>query len=167
MRRLFVIGALAAGLVVVGSGEAHAQGYRTYMYVPGIPGSAVDENHKDWIEVLSMSQGVMGTKKSVACSDLSIMKYLDQAGPLLWVAAALGQVFPEIRIELVRPGLSNGVLYDIRINNAKVTSSQTSGSSELPAESVSFSYQSITLTYNIPDAKGALHPGVPQTISCQ
>lgn len=166
MRRLFAIGALASGLLVVGSGEAYAQ-YHTYMYVPGIPGSAYEENHKDWIEVLSMSQGVIGTKKSVACSDLSIMKYLDQAGPLLWAAAAMGQVFPEVRIELITPGLSGGVLYDIRIRNARVTSSQTSGSSELPAESVSFTYQSIILTYNIPDDKGNLSPGVPQTITCQ
>jgi type VI protein secretion system component Hcp len=48
-----------------------------------------------------------------------------------------------------------------------VTSSQTSGSSELPVESVSFSYQEITLTFNPQDAKGAISPGTPQTIVCQ
>ena len=167
MRRLFVIGALAAGLVVVGSGEAHAQQYRTFMFVPGVPGSSVDANHKDWIDVLSMSQGVSGTKKAVTCSDVSIMKYLDQAGPALWAAAAMGQVFPEVRIEVVKSGVFSGVVYDIRINNARVTSSQTSGSSELPMESVSFSYQSITLTFNPSDPKGGIHQGIPQTIDCK
>jgi type VI secretion system secreted protein Hcp len=137
------------------------------MLIPGIPGSSVDEDHFDWIEVLSMSQGVVSDKKSVACSDLSILKVLDQAGPSLWAAAAVRQVFPEIRIEVAKSGEFSGVVYDIRLSHASVTSSQTSGSGELPTESVSFSYDSITLTFNSQDAKGVIHPGTPQTINCQ
>jgi type VI secretion system secreted protein Hcp len=167
MRRLLVIGALAVGASAIGTGQAYAQQYRTYMLVPGIPGSAIDENHKDWIEVLSMSQGVSSIKRSVACSDVSIMKVLDQAGPALWAAAAVRQVFPEVRIEVVKGGEFPGVVYDIRISNSKVVSSQTSGSSELPVESVSFSYDSITLTFNPTDVKGVIHPGTPQTVACQ
>jgi type VI secretion system secreted protein Hcp len=138
------------------------------MFVPGIPGSSVDEGHKDWIEVLSMSQGAASTRKSVACSDTTIMKVLDQAGPALWAAAAVRQVFPEVHIEVVKSGGEfSGVIYDIRLANAKVTSTQTSGSSEMPIESVSFSYDSVTLTFNTQDAKGGIHPGTPQTINCQ
>jgi type VI secretion system Hcp family effector len=137
------------------------------MLVPGIPGSSVDDGHKDWIEVLSMSQGAVSTKKSVACSDVSIMKVLDQAGPALWAAAAVRQLFSEIRVEVVKSGEFSGVVYDIRLSNARVTSTQTSGSSELPIESVSFSYDSVTLTFNTQDAKGGIHPGTPQTINCQ
>ena len=166
MRRLFAIGALALGLLAVGSGNAYAD-YRTYMFVLGIPGTSTEVGHPDWIEVLSMSQGVSSTKKAVACSDVSVMKYLDQAGPALWAAAAVGQVFQEIRIEVVNNTPSRPVVYDIRLHQARVTSTQTSGSSELPMESVSFSYQSITLTFNTQDAKGAITPGVPQTIACQ
>ena len=167
MRRLFTISALAVGLFSIQSSTAYAQQYRTYMLVPGIPGGAVAAGHKDWIEVLSMSQGVSAIKKSVACSDVSIMKMLDQAGPALWAAAAVRQLFPEIRIEVVTPsGETSGVVYDIRLSNARVTSTQTAGSSELPTESVSFSYESITLTFNPQDAKGFIHPGTPQTIAC-
>ena len=167
MRRLLAISALVSGLLGTVSGEAYAQQYRTYMLIPGIPGSSVDADHKDWIEVLSMSQGVSTTKKSLACSDVSIMKTLDQAGPALWAAAAMRQVFPEVRIEVARTGETSGVVYDIRLTNARVTSTQTSGSSELPTESVSFSYDSITLTFNFQDVKGGIHPGTPQTIVCQ
>lgn len=167
MRRLLMIGALVAGLSAIGTGEAFAQQYETYMWVPGIPGSSVDANHVGWIEVLSMSQGVSSIRRSVACSDVSIMKVLDQAGPALWAAAALRQVFPEVRIEVVRGGESPGVVYDIRISNAKVTSTQTSGSSELPVESVSFSFDSITLTFNTQAPDGSFQPGTPQTIACQ
>jgi type VI secretion system secreted protein Hcp len=167
MRRLLTIGALASALLAVGSGHAYAQQYRTYMFVPGIPGGSVDEGRKDWIDVLSMSQGASSAKKSVACSDMSIMKVLDQAGPAIWAAAAVRQVFPEIHIEVTKGGEFPGVVYDIRLSNAKVTSTQMSGSSELPMESVSFSYDSVTLTFNTQDVKGVLHPGTPQTISCQ
>jgi len=167
MKRLLRTSVLVAGLLAIQTGAAYAQQYRTYMFVPGIPGSSVDEGHKDWIEVLSMSQGVSSTKKSVACSDLAIMKVLDQAGPALWAAAAVRQLFTEVHIEVAKGGEFPGVVYDIRISNARVTSSQTSGSSELPTESVSFSYDSIILTFNPPDVKGVIHPGTPQTIACQ
>ena len=166
MRRLFTISALLTGLLAIGTGEAYAQ-YQTYMWIPNIPGSSLDADHKNWIEVLSMSQGVSSTKKSVACSDLAIMKVLDQAGPALWAAAAVRQQFNEIRIEVVRGGDFSGVVYDIRLTNAKVTSTQTSSSSEWPIESVSFSYEEITLTFNPQDAKGRISPGTPQTINCQ
>jgi type VI secretion system secreted protein Hcp len=165
-KRLVVIGALVLGVLATGSGEAYAQ-FQTFMLVPGIPGDATDAQHPDWIEILSMSQGATSTKKTVACSDLSVLKFLDRSGPALWAAAAVGQVFPEIRIEVVTGSDTRIVIYDLRFVNAKVTSINTSGASELPTESVSFSYQSLTLTFNRQSSTGVIIPGTPQTISCQ
>jgi type VI secretion system secreted protein Hcp len=164
--RVVVIGAVLLGFLAIGPVEAHAA-LRTFLLVPGIPGDVIDVHHENWIEVWSMSQGAIPTKKAVACSDLSIMKSLDSAGPALWVAAAVGQVFPELHMEVVRSADTRAVVYDLRFTNAKVTSTQTSASSELPTESVSFSYQSLTLTFNKEDAKGNIIPGTPQTITCQ
>ena len=95
------------------------------------------------------------------------MKSLDQSGPALWAAAAVGQVFPGVHVEVVQDGVSPLVVYDIRLSNAKVTSIATSGSSELPIESVSFSYQSLTLTFNRQSPTGELIPGTPETIAYQ
>ena len=165
--KVLAIGTLVIGLLAGGSAQAFAA-FHTFLFVPGIPGESTDAQHPNWIEVLSMSQGVSSTKRSVACSDLSIMKQLDQAGPAFWAAAAAGQVFPEIHLEVVKvAGDTSAVVYDIKIINARVTSTQTSGSSELPIESVSFSYQSLTLTFNPPNGTGGTTPGTPQTISCQ
>ena len=164
--KVIVIGALLFAFMAVGSGEAYAS-FRTFLLIPGIAGDTTDEAHRDWIEVLSMSQGVTGTKRSVACSDLSVMKYLDRSGPALWAAAAVGQVYPELHIEVVQTGETAVVVYDLRFTNAKLTSVQTSGSSELPTESVSFSYQSLTLTFNKQSPTGGVIPGTPQTINCQ
>jgi type VI secretion system Hcp family effector len=165
--RVLAIGALVLGLLGFGSGEASAQSIRTFMFVPGVPGGATDALHADWIEVLSLSQGASSTKREVACSDLSVMKYLDRSGPPLWVAAAARQVFSVIHLEIVRTSDTSVVLYDIKLQNARVTSIQTSGSSEFPMESVSFAPQSITLQLNTQGPTGVIIPGTPQTISCQ
>jgi type VI secretion system secreted protein Hcp len=165
--KVLAVGALVAGLLAGGVGQAFAM-TRTFMMVPGIEGSATDSRHLGWIEVLSMSQGASSTKKSLVCSDLSVLKVTDQAGPALWGAAAIGQLFQEIHIEVVS-GSADGepfVVYDIRLGNAKVTSINTSSSSELPVESVSFSYQDLTLTFNRQADDGTLIPGTPQTIAC-
>jgi len=163
-QRVVVIGALLLAFLAVGSAQADAA-FKTFLLVPGISGSATEIHHVDWIEVLSMSQGAASTKKAVACSDLSVMKNLDEAGPALWAAAAMGQTFPELRIHVVNT--DGAVVYDLQFTNGRVTSTQTSGSSELPVESVSFSYQTLTLTFNPQDSHGNVHPGIPQTISCQ
>jgi type VI secretion system secreted protein Hcp len=163
-------GILVAALVLAFLAGKTAEAYadvRTYMLVPNIPGSSTDAQHDGWIEVWSMSQGASSTRRSVACSDFSVMKTLDQAGPALWGAAAAGQVFPQIRVEVVKSGEKPIVIYDVRLNNARVTSIQMSGSSEIPMESVSFSYQSLTLTFNQQTDTGAIIPGTPQTINCQ
>jgi len=163
-QRVAVIGALLLGFLAVGPAQADAA-FKTFLLVPGISGSATEIHHLDWIEVLSMSQGAASTKKAVSCSDLAVMKNLDEAGPALWAAAAMGQVFPELRIHVVNG--DGAVVYDLRFANARVTSTQTSGSSELPVESVSFSYQTLTLTFNPQDSTGHVTAGIPQTISCQ
>jgi type VI secretion system secreted protein Hcp len=163
--RVVVIGVLLLTFLAGGSSEALAA-FRTFLLVPGIPGESVDADHRDWIDILSMSQGAVSTKKSVACSDLSVMKYLDRSGPPLWAAAAMGQAFAEVRLEVVREGDMPMVVYDVRLTNARVTSISTSGSSELPVESVSFSYQSLTLTFNGQGPRGEVIPGTPQTINC-
>jgi type VI secretion system secreted protein Hcp len=164
--RGILVAALVLAFLAGRTGAAYAE-VRTYMLVPNIPGASTDAQHDGWIEVLSMSQGASSTRKSVACSDFSIMKPLDQAGPALWGAAAAGQVFTQIRVEVVKSAEKPIVIYDVRLNSARVTSIQTSGSSELPMESVSFSYQSLTLTFNQQTETGAIIPGIPQTINCQ
>jgi type VI secretion system secreted protein Hcp len=167
LNRRILVAAFVLSFVMAGAGHAFAQ-IRTFMLIPGIPGAATDAQHDGWIDVLSMSQGASTAKRSVSCSDFSIFKSLDQAGPALWGAAAAGQVFNQIRVEVVKSTADKPVvIYDIRLNTARVTAINTSGSSEIPTESVSFSYQSLTLTFNQQTDAGVVIPGTPQTINCQ
>ena len=160
-----IIAALALAFLAVGWSEAHAQ--RTFMFVPGIEGDSLDEHHPNWIEIESLSQGAVSpTRKTVACGDVHVSKALDRSGPALWAAAALGQVFPQVHIEIVNT--QGAVIYDIRLNNARVTSIQTSGSSfGLPSEGVAFAFQSLILQFNRQLPNGQIVPGTPQTITCQ
>ena len=167
MRNRLTVAALVVGLLALGAAEAHAQPLKTFLNVPGIPGDSTDAQHPEWIEVLALTQGGTATRKSIVCSDLQVIKSLDRSGPPLWAAAALGQSFEEIRLEIVSGVDTRKVVYDVKLGNAKVTSISTSGSSELPIESVSFSYQTLTLTFNRQSSTGAIIPGVPQTIDCR
>ena len=75
------------------------------MFIPGVPGSSLDENHKDWIEVLSMSQGVSGAQKNQSsCSrhvdhEANSTRQVRCSGPQRPTGT---NVFREIKIEIVR-----------------------------------------------------------------
>jgi hypothetical protein len=104
---------LALGFVAcVGVPPTFAQTTQTFLLVPGIQGSSVDEHHKNWIDVLSLTQTLDGGGKRPQCS-LEVVKALDVAGPLLWGAAVTAQSFDEIQIR--RPAgrrRSRGLLPD-------------------------------------------------------
>ena len=71
-----------------------------YLQITGIKGESTDDKHKDWIEILSFNWGVSqmasasqstsggGTSQRAAFQDLSIVKMMDSASPLLFKACA-------------------------------------------------------------------------------
>src|SRR5262245_38806011 len=162
--RVGIIAALVVAFLAVGFSDAYAQ-FQTFMFVPGIPGDSQDPQHPNWIEIESLQQGASSpTKKTVVCSDVTVTKVLDRSGPLFWAAAAMGQTFTQIHIEIVNP---QGVIYDIRLNNARVTSVGQSSANFLPSEVVAFAFQSLILQFNQQLPSGVIVPGTPQTITCQ
>ena len=101
-RRLSIL-ILALGFVgVVGIPSALAQ-TDAFLFIDGIPGDSVDSQHRDWIDLTSLNQNF---EPGVGCA-FTVAKGFDSAGPLLWAAAAGGDTFPEMRIEIwgrgVRP----------------------------------------------------------------
>ena len=114
----------------VGVHQAVAQ-TDTFMLVPGIKGSSVDSRHRDWIDVLSLTQSLdrnleRGRGRPPQCT-LEVIKSLDISGPLLWGAAVTGQVFGEIQIDVRGSGEKAQVFYQIMLRNAHVTSISTIG----------------------------------------
>jgi len=137
-----------------------------YLKLDGITGEATDSNHKDQIQLLSFSWGgsqvtsVAGTGGSGAgradLSDLSIMKYMDKASPGLFKAMISGTHIKTGILSAVKAGGDGKPFLKLSLEELFVTSVQTSASSEIPSESVSFSYNKIKYEYSTQNDQGIL-----------
>ncbi len=136
-----------------------------FLKLDGINGESQDENHKNEIQLMSWSWGasqtssVAGTGGSGAgkanLADLSIMKYVDTATTPLLKSLIAGTHIATGVLSAVKAG-ATGPFVTVNLGELFVTSVQTSGSSEVPMESVSFSYNTIKIEYFTQDDKGVL-----------
>jgi type VI secretion system secreted protein Hcp len=137
-----------------------------FLTLDGIKGESVDDKHKDWIQVLSFSWGasqvtsVAGTGGSGAgkadLANLSIMKFLDKSTTPLFKALTTGTHIKTGSMEAVKSGGNGKPFLKVDFKELFVTSIQLSGSSEIPTESVSFSYNEIKTEYSTQDEKGVI-----------
>ncbi|MDB5437870.1 MAG: hypothetical protein JWM33_297 [Caulobacteraceae bacterium] len=147
----------------------------TFLYFTGasdsieIKGESQDDNYskKHAIEVFSFSWGAsnpvsigsssagLGAGK-VSLSSLNIMKKVDTASPLLFLACCKGTHFPKVNLELRKAGNSkNSEPYQVfELTSVFVESVQQSASSEEATESVSLAYGAIVFKYAPQDVNG-------------
>jgi type VI secretion system secreted protein Hcp len=139
-----------------------------FLKLDDIKGEATDKDHKDEISVLSWSWGAAQTssvssgggsaagKASVA--DLSIMKNYDNASVPLLKSLLAGKHIGNGTLTANKSGSTDGGKPFLKVTFTElfVTSVQSSGSSEVPTESVSFSYKSIKIEYSKQNDKGVL-----------
>jgi len=138
----------------------------SYLKIDGIDGEATDSDHKNEIQILSYSWGgnqqttVAGTGGSgagkVDLSHLSIVKYLDKASPKLFKALCAGTHIANATLTATKAGSDKKPFLKITLGELFVTSLQMSASSEIPTESVSFSYNTIKHEYSTQDDKGVV-----------
>ena len=135
-----------------------------YIKIGDIKGESSEPNHKDWINLLSVSQGVSRSmptgasgstrqRSSATLGDIVIVKELDKSTPKLVEAICKGTNFPVVTIHLTTS--SEG---DTRIpymawelKNARVTDYSVSGATEggsVPTESLSINYEEVKWTYD-------------------
>jgi len=134
----------------------------------GIDGESVADGHKNEVQILSWSLGasqrssVAGTGGSgagkVDMSDISIMKTLDKASPKLLNSITTGTHIKTATLTAQKSG-GKGPYLKIDFGELFVTSVQFSASSEIPTESVSFSYNHIKVEYKLQDEGGTLKTG--------
>jgi len=137
-----------------------------FLKLDGIDGESQDDNHKNEISVLSFSLGgsqvtsVAGSGGSgagkVDLADLSIMKYYDKASTKIFKAMCQGTHIKTGTLTAVKAGGEGKPFMKIDFKELFVTSQQISASSEVPTESVSFSYNQIKTEYSVQDEKGIL-----------
>ena len=137
-----------------------------YLKLDGIQGEAATEGFKDQIQLLSFSWGgsqttsVAGTGGSgagkVDLSDLSVMKNYDKSSPQMFKALISGTHIKTGVLSATKAGGGGKPFLKISLGELFVTSLQDSASSEIPTESVSFSYNTIKVEYSTQNEQGIL-----------
>lgn len=139
-----------------------------FLKLDGIQGESMDANHKDEIRIHSWSWGasqvtsVSGTGGSSAgkasLSEISIMKDYDKASPKLFSNLLMGTHIANgvLTASKSTGGKTSTPFLKISLKEIFVTSQQVSGSSEIPSESVSFSYNHIEVDYSLQKEDGTV-----------
>jgi type VI secretion system secreted protein Hcp len=139
-----------------------------FIKVDAIKGEAKDKGHVDEIKIHSWSWGasqvtsVSGSGGSGAgkasLAEISIMKDYDMASPKLFEALLKGTHIKTVDLTAQKAtGADSGTPFlIIKLTECYCTSQQVSGSSEIPSESISFSYKSIDIDYKKQSAAGTL-----------
>lgn len=139
-----------------------------FLKVDGANGESTQQGHKDEIKIHSFSWGasqhtsVSGSGGSGAgkasLSDISVMKDLDKASPEMFKMLLTGKHIATATLTAQKAtGDTTGAPFlTITFGEVFVTSQQISGSSEIPSESVSFSYNTIKFDYSTQGEGGTL-----------
>jgi type VI secretion system secreted protein Hcp len=143
----------------------------------GVDGESADTNHKDWIEVLSISQGVSrpingggGAGPRVPgplnFADLTLTAEISKASPQLFIYCCTGQFVPEVSLEITKNYAGAGELYyyKVTMQDVLISSYKSQGSGDagaVPTEDVSLNYGKITWEYQKRDDGTGTPDGPP------
>ena len=144
---------LAAGLVAMLVTQVQAADY--FLRIDGIPGESVDERHAGQIEVAAWSvaatpSATSGKIRTACINNISFVKMLDKASPLLLANAVSGMVIPTATLVAVKP-LGTAAPFEylrMELKDVVITSVGDSGSGGGQAmENVQFAFGSLNLQY--------------------
>jgi len=137
-----------------------------YLKLDAIDGESTDADHTGEIQLLSFSWGgsqvtaVAGTGGSGAgkadLADLSVMKYMDKASAPIFKALLTGTHIKTGVLTAIKAGAGGKPFLKLSFEELYITSQQVSASSEIPSESVSFSYNKIKVEYSTQNEAGIL-----------
>ncbi|HEV2322552.1 MAG TPA: type VI secretion system tube protein Hcp [Terracidiphilus sp.] len=140
-----------------------------------IQGESQDDKHKNEIQVLSWSWGasnvssVAGTGGSgagkVDLSDVSVMLNFDKSTPKFFKAICAGTHIPTGTLTAVKSGAADKPYLKVDFKEIFVTSLQMSAAGEVPAVSLSFTYDEIKIDYSMQDEKGNVASTGPVTFN--
>lgn len=140
-----------------------------FLKLDSIDGESVADGHTNEISLLSFSWGgsqvssVAGTGGSgagkVSLENIHVMKYYDKASPSLFKALISGTHIKTGVLTALKSGVTGGggkPFLKVSFEELFVSNLSVSGSSEVPAESVSFSYNKIKVEYSTQNEQGIL-----------
>ena len=141
-----------------------------FLKVGDIKGESTDDQHKDWIDLLSYQFGASNDSSSVgggagagkvAFSDFSFTKLVDASSPLLLQATASGKRFADAILDVVNVGGMGGSSFlTYTLENVSVTSFSQSSGGDIPLDSFSLNFDKIRMDYRPQLQDGSLGPAI-------
>jgi type VI secretion system secreted protein Hcp len=132
-----------------------------FLKIKDIPGESADKSHSKEIDILSLlwsnavqSSRTAGASKASPGDLLSITKYIDKSTPKLFESLATGKHIDEATLVVRKAGSTPVEYLKYTLQDIMVTSYSTSGSADIPTESISFSYGKIEVQYTELNADG-------------
>lgn len=137
-----------------------------FLKIEGVPGESKDEQHTDWIDMMSwswgesqsgtMSFGGGGGAGKVTMQDFHFVMKVNKASPKLLLACAKGDHIASATLEARKAGGGQQKYLQIKFTDLLVSSFQTGGSGgdELPLDQISLNYSKIEYEYFLQDNKG-------------
>jgi type VI secretion system secreted protein Hcp len=162
MGRRLLAGAFAVA-ATVGAGDA-AAALDMFIKIADIKGESFDKTHKDEIDVLAWSWGVVGptlaakTKDSQpGCSaQFSFTSYLDRSAPPLMAAAALNTPIPTATLTVRKAGENQLEVLRVDLSGVTVRSVTTGGSGgeDRLTDNVALAFTSAKIQYTPENPNG-------------
>ena len=142
--------------------------FDAYIKIDGIPGEALDEKYKDWIEVLGYQYGATqatsatasssggASSERVALSDFTIRKSVDKASAKLFESCCKGTHISTVQLVVNRAGGDKVTYLTIDMEEVVVSSvnfiaggskGEDNEVSDLPTEEIKFNFARIKTTY--------------------
>lgn len=128
-----------------------------FLKIDNIKGESTDDRHKDWIEIESFSWGLSNTASvghgggggagKVNVHDISFVRPVDAASPVLFQACCRGEHLREATLTVRKAGSKQDYL-KYKLTDILISSYQTGGSSgDLPLEEVSLNFNKVHVEY--------------------
>ncbi|ELQ08722.1 hypothetical protein A988_21702 [Pseudomonas syringae BRIP39023] len=132
-----------------------------YIQIAEIPGEALDEKFRKWIEITGYNFGVSQSTSATASSsggassgrttmtNFTFTKYLDSASCKLMEASCAGQHLKEVKLVLCRASTDKLKYYEVVLEEVIIADYSQSASSGVPIEIVQLNYGRIKATYTL------------------
>jgi len=136
--------------------------FDVFVKIDGIPGESLDDQHKDWIEVLHfehvLEQPASATASSSGGATAARVNHrpyvfvhqIDKASPKLAEACCKGSHIKEVKFEFFRAGGDKTKYYEVTLEQALVTKVEPVGAADedgFPSERISLTYGKIKWNY--------------------
>ncbi|MDR3719378.1 MAG: type VI secretion system tube protein Hcp [Bryobacteraceae bacterium] len=141
-----------------------------FLKIDGIPGESQDDKHKNEIDIMSwswgetqtgtMSRGGGGGAGKVDMQDFHFVMQVNKATPKLILSCASGEHIKKAVLTCRKAGKTQQEFLIYTFSDLLVSSYQTGGSSEIPAEQVSLNYSKMEVEYKAQKLDGSLDGGI-------